>query len=255
VTATGKRSVRLAGTVIGALMALGGCATRTPVPSLHVTAPPEAKASRPELPAGIPERLSVPPIDADGHYRTINSALTPEQAGWHVRSALNVAVLACRGPDEAVLAADYNAMLRRQKAVLAKAYDAVQARFRVAGGSDWQTAQDIAATRVYNFFALPPAKPGFCAVATSILAEARTIDPAGFLPFAGAALARLEAPFLDVYRGYDQYRRELAAWESGQDSGTAKAAASAPKLDYVGIDTLIDWRPELVDGRQRIAVR
>jgi len=226
-----------------------GCATR-PVTSVSVAPPPVVVAARPTLPAGVPERLTVPVRDVDGRYRTINFALTPDQMVWHVRSALNVAVLACRGPGETVIAADYNALLRAQKAGLAAAYARVQAGFRSGGGKDWQTAQDAQSTRVYNFFALPPAKPGFCAAATQVLTESRTVTPDGFAAFAATALVRLEQPFTDVYRAYDDYRRDLAAWESAQAGRvmTAQAAAprpatAAPKLDYVGLDTLIDWQP------------
>ncbi|WP_076073175.1 hypothetical protein [Sphingomonas montana] len=261
------------------VLALDGCATRG-VPVAALPAPvPVAALPRPVLPAGIPERLAVPIRDAAGTYRTINYALTPDQVAWHVRSALNVAVLSCRGPDEAVITADYNALLKRQKLVLAAAYERVQAQFRRTGGAGWQSAQDAHSTRVYNFFALPPAKPGFCAAATALLTESRSVEPATFASFAEAALPRLEAPFTDVYRSYDGYRRELAAWEARQPGVTmqaqalptpapapqaavatkvaAPAAAAArtasPRLEYVGLDTLMDWQPVAVRRNEQLA--
>ena len=244
------------GGVLGSLclLAVGGCATRVPVAPASTAALPEPVGPRPELPAGIPERLAVPPVDAAGQYRTINSALSDDQRAWHVRSALNVAVLSCRGSGEAVIAADYNDLLKRQKAVLAKAYAGVQAQFRAQAATDWQTAQDAYATRVYNFFALPPAKPDFCAAATALLTQARTVAPEGFGAFAVAALPRLEAPFLDVYRRYDRYRSELAQWEARQGGATRTATAgAAPKLEYVGVETLLDWSPGTAE--QRTATR
>lgn len=252
------------GTLMLSALLASGCATRTAAPVAVAVVVPPPVAERPSLPAGVPERLNVPIRDADGRYRTINVALAPEQVAWHVRSALNVAVLSCRGPGEAVIAADYNALLHRQKATLAAAYAAVQAQYRRSGGPQWQAAQDAHSTRVYNFFALPPAKPGFCAAATRILTESRMVEPAGFAAFAASALPLLEQPFTDVYRAYDRYRQDLATWESRQPGmvQTAQAmtppvpvpvmrtAAALPRLDYVGLDTLIDWQPR---GPERMA--
>lgn len=254
---TGGSMIRTGG-ALGALALLAsGCATRQG-PVVAMGAPPPAlPVERPVLPAGLPERLNVPVQDAEGRYRTINYALTPDQMAWHVRSALNVAVLSCRGAGEAVIAADYNALLKAQKAGLAAAYAKVQAQFRANRGKDWQSAQDAHSTRVYNFFALPPAKPDFCVAATQLLTESRTVTPDRFATFAADALPRLERPFTDVYRAYDGYRRALAAWETGQGVQLAtarpvvpKPVATAPRLEYVGLDTLIDWEPR---GAQRMA--
>lgn len=272
-TTSGRRGYAAALLLTASLV--GGCAVRTAVPVAVVTAVPPPAVPRPTLPAGVPERLNVPIRDADGRYRTINFALGPEQVAWHVRSALNVAVLSCRGPGEAVIAADYNALLHRQKATLAAAYARVQAGYRISGGTGWQASQDAHSTRVYNFFALPPAKPGFCAAATRILADSRTVDPAGFAAFAAAALPVLEQPFTDLYRAHDRYRQDLAAWESRQPgmkqtaqaapasaampvatmaatmaAPTPRAVTALPRLEYVGIDRLIDWQPR---GPERMA--
>ncbi|MFD1950021.1 hypothetical protein ACFSGX_04450 [Sphingomonas arantia] len=264
-----------------AMLALDGCAVQKAPVAVAMAPAPVAELPRPVLPVGLPEKLNVPIQDAAGTYRTINYALSPDQVAWHVRSALNVAVLSCRGPGEAVIAADYNALLKRQKATLAAAYDRVQAQFRQTGGATWQSAQDAHSTRVYNFFALPPAKPGFCAAATEVLTESRTVEPAAFVTFAQGALPRLEAPFTEVYRSYDGYRRELAAWEARQSGATMLAQAlptpgpvarpvvgatavapavvarvvprAAPRLEYVGVATLIDWQPVAVRRNEQLA--
>jgi hypothetical protein len=261
-----------------AMLALDGCAVQKAPVAVAIAPVPVADLPRPVLPAGVPEKLNVPIQDAAGTYRTINYALSPDQVAWHVRSALNVAVLSCRGPGEAVIAADYNALLKRQKATLAAAYERVQAQFRQAGGATWQSAQDAHSTRVYNFFALPPAKPGFCAAATEVLTESRAVEPSTFVAFAQAALPRLETPFTDVYRAYDGYRRELAVWEARQSGATMLAQAAptpspiaqpvvatrvapvvvatrtaSPRLEYVGLDTLMDWQPAAVRRNEQLA--
>ena len=64
----------------------------------------------------------------DGRYATPNRNLSADGAVWHLRAALNVAALACRGPDEAAIVAGYNALLARQKTLL----DGAQTRPRRA---------------------------------------------------------------------------------------------------------------------------
>lgn len=216
---------------------LSGCATRRiEVPPASAAIPP-----RPELPAGVPDALVPPPKAADGSYATINHGVDANGAVWHVRSALNVAALACRGPAEPTLIANYNALLHDQKSALAAANAAIQARFRTRFGPDWQVAHDDYMTRLYNFFAQPAPSERFCEVATQVAAQARTVSPDGFQAFAVAALPQLETPFTDLYRRYDAYRQTLAAWEA--DYGPS-VPATAPKLEYASIKSLLAWDGE-----------
>mgnify|MGYP003687401911 FL=1 len=69
-------------------------------------------------------------------------------------------------------------------------------------------------TRVYNYFALPPALPAFCDVAHQIGQEIVDV-PAGQLHvFAETALPRMEAVYEEFFSSYEQYRVDLAAWEA-----------------------------------------
>src|SRR3546814_1653550 len=63
-------------------------------------------------------------------------------------------------------------------------------------------------TLLYNYFAQPPALPGFCRAASAEVIRLSAIPPADFEAHAGQALARLEAPIVDFYRAYHQYRSE-----------------------------------------------
>ena len=95
---------------LGIAATLNGCAHKAPVVTL---APPvETIPPRPEPPAYL--GAIVPPArDADGDYRTINHGIGAQQAMWHVRAALNVAAIGCRGTDGgAALTAAYNARLQ-----------------------------------------------------------------------------------------------------------------------------------------------
>ena len=83
------------------------------------------------------------------------------------------------------------------------------------------------------------------------MTQAGAVAPAEFTAFAAAALPRLEAPFTDVYRAYDGYRRDLAAWQAQYGTGSYAATdgaqvAAPPKLAYLKMDQLLRW-----DARER----
>jgi hypothetical protein len=226
------------------MLALGGCAAiGIKTPARFAAAEVPRIPPMPTLPPGLPASINVPPTDATGTYLTLNHGLDPAETVWHVRSALNVAALGCRGPQEAGLIAAYNAMLKTQKTSLAKALKATETRYKAEQGKTWQTVHDRHMTRVYNFFAQPAAQAGFCAAAGAVIAEAAATKPADFQTFAASALPRLEAPFTDIYRAYDGYRRELAQWQARYGTGQVadKTGAAPPTLSYRGMDMMLRW--------------
>lgn len=172
-------------------------------------------AEAPRPPEGAAPNQAVPPLDAQGGYLTPNRDLSPAQTSWHVRAALNVAALGCRDALEAETIAEYNQLLAVHRDALAQADASVKAQFRLRHAAEWENEHDHAMTRVYNFFAQPPAHEAFCAVAHEVLREALAVKQEEFEAFALGALPRLEAPFTGFYRAYDQYRTALAAWSGG----------------------------------------
>ena len=128
----------------------------------------------------------------------INRALSPAATVWHLRVALNVAALACRGPQELTIVADYNAMLAGQKAALATIQATLSSEYRARGG-DWQDGYDDAMTRLYNFFSQAQARDAFCAAAAQVLADTRTLAPDALGGFAGERLALLDRPFAEAF--------------------------------------------------------
>ena len=103
-----NRSKAILPLLLGAAF-LSGCATR-PAPVAVLPAPlPVAVA--PTMPAGAYPGMPIPAVGVDGSYFTPNRALSPAAAVWHLRAGLNVAALACRGPDETAVVARYNAVL------------------------------------------------------------------------------------------------------------------------------------------------
>lgn len=227
-----RRSARSPIAVAAALLLLAGCAS-APEVEVRVAVAPEPAPPPPTLPAEIAASLAVPPLGADGQYRTINYGVGADEALWNMRSALNVAALGCRGAEDAVLTANYNALLRTQRSALAAALKAVDARFKAEQGPKWRDAEDAHMTRVYNFFAAPPAQQRFCAVAAAVSEEVKAV-PAGGLPaYAASALQRLEAPFIDIFRTVDTYRRELAEWQARYAPAAAQTAQAGPTAPAV----------------------
>lgn len=240
------------GIALVAALLLVSCTHRKPValevPPAVVPVPKPVLATN--LVAVVP-----PPADSAGRYRTINYGIDPVQTEWHVRAALNVAAIGCRGAADGALINAYNAMLTSQKAVLAAANKSVEAKFRAAGG-DWQSAHDAYMTRLYNFFSQPAAKADFCAAADRIAPQAAA-PTGGFQAFAAQALPDLEAPFVATYRQVDAYKVALAQWQAGAKTQLAAAtpapvAGPAPKLGYADMRVLLAWQP--ADG-VRVAAR
>lgn len=166
--------------VLAALVAVTACASKPKV--IAEAAPPPA----PVVPVYVR-----PPISP------INRGLTQAATVWHLRAALNVAALACRGTQEATIVARYNAMLTAHKATFAGAQAALTAEFK-AGGGDWQDRQDDAMTRLYNFFSQAQARDAFCTAAAATLAETETLAPGEMQAYAAAVLPTLDAPFAEM---------------------------------------------------------
>ena len=188
---------------------------------------------------------AIPPLGPDGRFRTINSGLDGAQRLWHVRAALNVAALGCKGDGQKPLIDAYNRFITANRTVLATADRSVRARFQGEFGGGWQMRHDAYQTSLYNFFAQPFVQSAFCAAAAPIAQAAGGVRPVGVAAFADDALPRLEAPFLDYYRRYAAYEVALADYERRLASGVEERAApppASPLLDY-GMDRMSGWAP------------
>jgi hypothetical protein len=184
--------------------------------------------SPPRPPAGAAPNLQIPARDGFGRYQTLNLGLTPAETSWHVRAALNVAALGCRGAGDGELAPQYTRLITVERRALGAADAAVKAQYRARYGLGWQTPYDRDMTRLYNFFAQPPAQPGFCAAARDVLGEAMLLQPGQYDAFAADALPRLEAPFIAFYRDYEAWRTADAAWRQARFGMVASAGAPLP---------------------------
>lgn len=193
--------------VVGAVALLGGCAKVAAPPPVVATLPPPVVQA--PMPKGGRPGMIIPVRMADGSYATPNRALSEAATMWHLRTALNVAALACRDGDEAQTTAAYNTMLIARKAVLAKAETSLSAEFKARGG-DWRDSYDDAMTRLYNYWSQDFARAGFCAAAKQALAAAPAVPEAEFPQFAATQLVALDQPFNDFFRAYDAWRTQAA---------------------------------------------
>lgn len=200
-------SVRIVtGVAIG--LSLAGCAARetAKVAPPPVMVPAQPQVVRAPLPPGATPGMMIPAKLPDGNYATPNRALTSAATVWHLRSALNVAALACRGADEGLIVTRYNTMLTTQKAALAAAEKRYSAEYQSQGG-DWRDRYDDAMTRLYNFFSITPVRKTFCVAADQVLADIATTT-GDFDVAAPKRLDQLNEPFIAFFRAYD-------AWRSG----------------------------------------
>lgn len=190
---------------VTALGLLAGCTSKPRTVAAVVPPVIMVPVPAPTMPKGASPTIVIPVALADGTYPTPNRNLTTAAKVWHLRAALNVAALACRGPQEVVIVAGYNALLAAQKPVLAKA-EATYASEYKAGGGDWQDRYDDSMTRLYNFFSQSPARDDFCTAAGTVLAQSAGVSAEAMPMFAAQNLPALERPFTDFYRAVDAWR-------------------------------------------------
>lgn len=186
------------------------------------------------MPVGANPGMTIPAMLADGSYATPNRDLSPAAAIWHLRAALNVAALACRGPAGDAIAARYNAAIRTHATALAHAESRFADEFRAVGG-DWRNRYDSEMTKLYNFFAFAPVRADFCAAADRVLNEMTAVAPDVLPGFAQAHLAAIDQPFTDFYRAYD-------AWRNQRPTATlamAAAISAGPRVPYLPVDPAI----------------
>jgi hypothetical protein len=177
----------------------------------------EAVPYRPIPPGGAEYAMVLPPLGPDGQRITINSGLDEDSMLWHFRAAWNVAALNCLDAAEAdPILEGYRTFLTKYRRPLAKANTDIDARFRREHGSRNAAikARELYMTQVYNYFALPPARGGFCAVALQLANEFQAAQPEDPKAFAAAALPRFETVFQAFFREYAQYQADSAAWDA-----------------------------------------
>jgi hypothetical protein len=215
-----RRLPLLAGSAVAVTLALlAGCAKAPPPPP----PPPPPVVVIPPMPAppmGAPLDMPVPPVAADGQRHTVNYGISTSQAVWNLRSAYNVAALNCGEVEYTPILEGYRRFLKVYDKSLDKASKEIDRSFRTQHtGRAAIVARETYQTQVYNFFSLPPVDSAFCKAAMELSVELATVEPSQFEAFSYQGLAKLEAPFKEFFTAYEQYRADLAAWQSRYGSG------------------------------------
>jgi hypothetical protein len=163
---------------------------------------------------GAPTNIVVPGMGLDGHRVTTNKGLNPDQIVWNLRSALNVAALNCVQPQHAEILAAYKVMLRTHARRLTAANRGVDTGFRARYGAGFVRQRESYLTKVYNFYAFPPALPKFCDAALLVVRDLAPVTSVQLHNFAALNMPKLDQVYEDFYRDYAQYQVDLAAWNA-----------------------------------------
>lgn len=186
-------------------------------------------APRPVIGRTWPAGLTIPPRAPDGSYATPNKGLSRAATVWHMRVALNVAALGCRGYGSDRLVSGYNTMLSRHRRELAYAQSSLAREYGVGRGRS-RKAYDDSMTRLYNFWATPSAQEGFCRAAIETIEALESNDVSGgdLGTFCGTRLGRLEQPFIAFFQEYDAWRSGAGEIDRASRSVTMGAPVTGP---------------------------
>ncbi len=211
-----RRALVLAASTL--VIALSACAPRpaplpTPTPAPG-PAPVVVIPPRPVVPGNAAETQQLPPLDSTGRYITLNSGATGERAFWHVRVALNVAAIGCRGERELEMIDAYNRFVRAHNRTMTAAERKVIADLRTETRTNGIAARDALSTSLFNYFAQPPAQREFCAVAVDLAQQAASAPASELIPSSRDWLDRLDKPFTDFYAAFAKYKVDAAAWDA-----------------------------------------
>ena len=211
----------LAITVLGGAALFAGCATKQPPPPPPPPPPPvqevfEPVPYRPLPPGGAYYVMTMPTRGPDGKRMTVNSDLSDDQLVWNLRSAWNVAALNCLTPEYDPILQGYRAFLTKNvkplKAVNDRIEKSYNSRFRVK--RDAMIARDGYTTKVYNFFAEPAARAGFCRAALDMANRALAAPPTDPLSFTRANFDGLMVPFEQFFDDFEVYQQAAAEWDA-----------------------------------------
>lgn len=219
----------LGGVVLTGLALLAACTTPPPPPPPPppvVIIPP-----KPMPPMGAPAVMTIPPVNATGERHTVNTGISTSQTVWNLRSAYNVAALNCTEVKYAPILEGYKRFLKLYDKSLDRANREIDASFKTQHkGREAIKARETYQTQVYNFFSLPPAGDAFCEAGMQLTTEIAAVEPGQFDNWSYTGLAMMEKPFKDFFNAYEQYRADLAAWESryGTSDITVRASLQPP---------------------------
>ncbi|QWC56177.1 hypothetical protein F7D01_02900 [Erythrobacter sp. 3-20A1M] len=208
--------------------------------------------------------MLIPPVGPNGVRQTVNSDISQAQVTWNLRSALNVAALNCVDPQYAAMIPNYTIFLKNFEKPLRATNTAVEKEFRERYDTvrEARAAQDSYNTRVYNYFAMPPAQEYFCDAAMQISQSALSVAPGSLDAFAAGALPQIQAAFEKFFSAFESYRVAVAQWDAryapetvqsavvftSNDTGVATPGMGATGTGLASADTVAPAQPTIAPG-------
>ncbi len=204
--------------IAAATVLLGACTTIVPPPPPPPPPPPvvESVPYRPLPPGGASYVMEIPGKDFFGKRQTVNRGRSEDEKVWHFRSAWNVAALNCLGTQYQPILTAYSSYISQHEQTLGQLNERIDSVYRSQAESR-RTAirtRESHMTSVYNFFALPPARSGFCRAALDISNRASFAPPADPIAFAKDNFDIIEEPFETFFEEYEEYQRASAEWDA-----------------------------------------
>ncbi len=228
----GKKSLTAIIFVTAAVSACAPPPAPIPPPPPVVILPPPPPPAMPLPPGGAALTTVIPPIGADGVRMTPNRGLSFQEQIWHLRAALNVAALNCRGIVWDEITTNYNRYLTLHKTQLAKTTKAVDQEYvKRYPGQNGLRVRDTKMTDLYNYFAMPPVKQEFCNAALTKSREIVALPVADLPTYSVTALANLDTIYLRFYDAFLKYQQDLAEWNlkyAPRPAPTVVAPATVP---------------------------
>ncbi|RKF21218.1 hypothetical protein D6851_09945 [Altericroceibacterium spongiae] len=152
---------------------------------------------------------------------------------WNMRSGFNVAALNCNELQYQPILKAYSKMLEDHKKRLSSTNRALDAQYREKYGRSYKSEREDYMTKVYNYFALPPAHKYFCEAALAAANNYLLMEPDDIDSYAATTLVQFEAAFEEFYTDYENYRVAVQSWDARYG---AEYGASQP--GYVSADIL-----------------
>lgn len=224
---------RIRGFAAASILAVMAACAAPPPPPPAPPPPPEPIPARPMAPGGAADNMPIPFKGVDGVRQTVNANVTPAQATWNMRSAFVVGSLNCLDPRYAQILESYKLMLKAHEKALGRTNTKVEGEWKQRIGTGYQRARDTYTTKLYNYFALPPALPRFCDAMLEISREAPQIASADLDAFSMRALSKVENSFELFFQEFEQYRIAAAAWDAKY--GAQYGAAAVPVTSVYGV--------------------
>lgn len=160
--------------------------------------------------------MAIPDEDANGFRKTAMRGVSGDENVWHFRSAWNVAALNCTAAQYQPILTAYSAYISDHARDLKRVNDRIESEYRRENGGRRAgiLAREEHMTGVYNYFALPPARAGFCRAALEMSNRYLAAPPSEPVAFANANFANLQAPFETFFDDYERYQRLSANWDA-----------------------------------------